>query len=310
MENRSTHLHNDREIHPTVSVVVITANRPSHLRRCLRSLQHQTARPHEIIVVDGSKNHSATTDITHHLKFRHPVILLYDIKHSIPYARDLGAQKSRGDIVAYLDDDLSADPTYLSRLRQHFVLNTRLSAVFGRIQNALNDNVYASTQYAYYDRGLRHHFPSFKVVQPLTAGRMLDCEVMGIRRSVITRIRFHWPKPFRNEDVELGLRLIQAKKKILFDPHITAWTYPRTSLLPLLSVSIQNGYWDAYIEKHFNVNLRSAPYRTRFISWIFHETQAKIEFSLYKKIWYAIILTLYAVLTRMGNLWYHVRTII
>ncbi len=294
----------------TISVVVITSDRPMLLNRCLLSLADQTVKPIEIIIVDGSKRHNETAVIANYCRWTHrlPICLLRDDRRSIPYARNLGALKSHGDIVVYLDDDLAAANTYLSRMQDHFIRDRKLTAVMGRIRNMLPGNVYASTYYAYYDRGLRHHFPSLRHEHRLTAGRMLDCEVVGIRRAVISRVKFYGPRPYRNEDVELGIRLIRMGKHILFDPSIIAVTWPRTTFLPLAWTCIRNGYWDAYVEKRFIVDLRASPHRTPFFTWWIGEVRSKKHYSVLKRVWYAALLLSWPVLARAGGLWYRITT--
>lgn len=292
----------------TISVVVITANRPNLLGRCLASLSTQTVKPIEVIVVDGSKNPHQTTDVIKRWTDRLPLTVIRDTKRSIPHARSLGAKRSHGDLVVYLDDDLAADKTYLARMQQNISRDAHLTAVMGRIKNTYPDNPYAGTHFAYYDRGLRHFFPTLTTPSPLTSGRILDCEVMGIRTSVIRTFGFPpHPSGFRHDDVELGLRLLQSGKKILFDPAIIAWTAPRTALLPMWNMAFREGYWDVYIENFYRTDLRAAPYRTIFFPWFWKEVRSQKTFPLLKKIWYGILLISFPTVSRMGKTWYYIK---
>lgn len=297
---------------PTISVVVLTANRSQLLRQCLASLEVQTVKPIEIIIVDGSKDPQQIPGVIQKISMRIPLRIIRDNKKSIPFARDMGARRTQGDLIAYLDDDLTADNTYLARMRGHFLKTPHLTAVMGRIKNAIPDNLYAATQYAYYNRGLRQHFRSMQVASALNAGRMLDAEVLCIRGNHLIRSPFRWPRPahFRNDDVELGLQLMQSGASVIFDPAIIAWASPRNALLPLWITAFWNGYSDGYTENHYQVNLRASPYPSMFLPWFWKEIQSRKTFSVLKKIWYALLLISFPSISRMGKLWYRTKNIL
>lgn len=106
----------------TISIVVPTLNRPESLRKLLLSILCQTSLPEEVIVVDDSDD-----DGTHKLiKENSNVFLSKGISleyfrgdrenRSISAARNLGAAKSAGEIVLFLDDDVILDNNYVEEL--------------------------------------------------------------------------------------------------------------------------------------------------------------------------------------------------
>ncbi len=294
--------------HPTISVVILTNDRPHLLKKALTSIKRQTIPPIEVVTVDDSSVlHKETVDVIKAYTNALPIIKR-NTEHSISYGRSIGMKAAHGDIIVYLDDDCEAAPTYLKKFRDHFRNNPHLTAVIGRIVNGLPDNVYASTQYAYYDRGLRRFFPILDRTEPLTWGRILDCEVMGIKRTKL--MHFGFPdrnRLYRNDDVELGLRLTKAGERIIFDPSITATAYPRTSLIPLWIAAFWNGHSDACTAHMYRVNLRDAPYPSFFPTWFISEIRSKHNFSLIKKAGYALLLLSFPTVSRIGKLWYHLR---
>ncbi|MBI3385808.1 glycosyltransferase, partial [Candidatus Gottesmanbacteria bacterium] len=221
-----------------------------------------------------------------------------------PSARDAGAKKARGDIVIYLDDDLKAPPTYIESMVRHFKKDSSLSAVMGKIVNRYSNNIYASVQYAYYLRGLLAYFPSSTRPQLVTGGRMLDCEVTAIRRSVIKTFGFpvNRPNRYRNDDVDLGLNLLRRGKKILFDPTIIVHAAPRTSLWPLLSTAFWNGYSDACTEHTYNISLQLNKAGKPALVWIWQKTH--IEKHHFPEMWYLVLLFLFPFVSRLGRLSY------
>jgi len=295
----------------TISVVMLTNDRPYLLEKALLSLKRQTVKADEVIIVDDSSLlREETASVVKQYVDNLPIIKR-NTRHSISYGRMAGAQTAKCDLVVYLDDDCRASPTYLHHIRQHFLENPRLATVFGRIYNALPDNPYASAQYAYYDHGLRKYFPDLVKTHRVTWGRILDCEVMGIKRS--TLLTFGFPDRhlrYRNDDVELGLRLVASGQQVYFDPHVIAWASPRTSLIPLWTAAFWNGFSDAYTEKTYAVNLRAAPIRRARIRWFIHEVRSKKSYQPAKKIWYGVLLISFPIVTRIGKLWYYLSHIL
>lgn len=94
-----------------ISVIIPTFNEEKTIANCLNSLKDQTCKDVEIIVVDdGSKD--KTKDIVKSF----PVILL-EQKHKGPgAARNLASTKTSGEILVFLDADMTFDKTFLERL--------------------------------------------------------------------------------------------------------------------------------------------------------------------------------------------------
>ena len=97
----------------TTSVIIITYNRPSCVRRCLECLFSQTRMPNQIIVVDASSD-NLTCDLVRHF----PGVLYLQNKkdHFQTAQRNLGLKSAAGDIIAFLDDDAFARPDWLENL--------------------------------------------------------------------------------------------------------------------------------------------------------------------------------------------------
>src|SRR5271157_2192483 len=101
---------------PTVTVVVPTAGRRQCLPRCIASLRRQTYRPLELVVVvgpsqDGSHDYaSSLTDAK---------VTRVD-RLNASFARNTGVRLASGDIIAFIDDDAIASPTWLEELVRVF----------------------------------------------------------------------------------------------------------------------------------------------------------------------------------------------
>jgi mycofactocin glycosyltransferase len=103
---------------PSVSVVVPTRGRPKFLRNCLESLirlDYPRERCEIIVIEDGTESGEKETSEIARLA---PFPVHY---HRIPHsgaatARNVGLSRSSNDIVAFIDDDATAIPEWLTRL--------------------------------------------------------------------------------------------------------------------------------------------------------------------------------------------------
>jgi hypothetical protein len=101
---------------PAVSVVLITRNRPSFLRRALRSLQAQTFKSFEVIVVnDGGSDVSRVMEEFQDLGMRIH-LLVHSENRGPSAARNTGILHARGRWISYLDDDDLYYPDHLEVL--------------------------------------------------------------------------------------------------------------------------------------------------------------------------------------------------
>lgn len=101
---------------PSISVIVMTLNRPAPLRRCLASLARQTLAPgaFEVVVVDTSDR--PVDDVLE--TFAGRLRLIHHVGPNLGVAgnRNTGVALARGTVVAFLDDDCVADPRWLEQI--------------------------------------------------------------------------------------------------------------------------------------------------------------------------------------------------
>ena len=103
-----------------VSVIVVCWNAAAVLGRCLEQLFAQDYAKREIIVVDdGSKD--ATLAVARAAAERGELTLVESSRNrGCPSARNLGVSRARGEIIAFIDADGFATPTWLSELVRAF----------------------------------------------------------------------------------------------------------------------------------------------------------------------------------------------
>jgi glycosyltransferase involved in cell wall biosynthesis len=97
---------------PTISVIVPTHNRPKFLDEALQSIFAQTTGNWEVIVVDDASDPPAKLPA---LEGQSTRIVRHSASHGGAAAKNTGAGESRGEILAFLDDDDLYATTYISR---------------------------------------------------------------------------------------------------------------------------------------------------------------------------------------------------
>ena len=107
-----------------ISVIIPTYNREEHLKNCLSSLLNQRKVPYEILVIDNSSNYKAQKVVNNIMsEFDKKETHLYYFKNtenSGAIARNLGAFRAKGDLIAFLDDDVILDGNYYYEIEKVF----------------------------------------------------------------------------------------------------------------------------------------------------------------------------------------------
>ncbi len=118
--------------------------RSNVIKLSFKSILKQTRKPFELIVVDNNTDIKETIilkDIinSYKEKFSHPVHYIKSFKNSGSQARNIGAKKSNGDFVAFLDSDVVLDKDYYEILLNYFTFNKNLIAIQGLDRSLLLD---------------------------------------------------------------------------------------------------------------------------------------------------------------------------
>lgn len=101
---------------PMCSVVVCTHNRPAELERCLQGISRITYSNFEVVVVDNSPDDDRTKALAADWNARY----VLEPQRGLSRARNRGVLASRGDIVAFIDDDAVPQPEWLGALAAPF----------------------------------------------------------------------------------------------------------------------------------------------------------------------------------------------
>ncbi len=152
---------------PTVSIVVPTFARPAQLRRCLDGIARLEAATFsfEVVVVDDGGPEPLDSLIASYAEGL-DVRLIRQSRGGPAAARNAGAALARGKFLAFIDDDCTPAPDWLSVFARELERGDR-RLLGGRVENALGENPYSTasehiSQFVYeYSRTGRAHEPFF-----------------------------------------------------------------------------------------------------------------------------------------------------
>ena len=120
-----------------VSVVVCTRDRSAELAGCLARLTALTYPHLEIIVVDNAPSDDRTRQVVAAVAVTDPrVRYVRELRPGLSRARNRGLAEARGAYVAYTDDDVAVDPSWVQGLVKGFQRRSDVGCVTGLVCTA------------------------------------------------------------------------------------------------------------------------------------------------------------------------------
>ena len=100
-----------------ISVIIPVYNGRKYIINCLNSLEKQTHKNIEIILInDGSTDDTETVIQNYMDKSSLTIQYFFQTNHGQAYTRNFGTKKATGEYIAYIDSDDYLDPDYLLKL--------------------------------------------------------------------------------------------------------------------------------------------------------------------------------------------------
>ena len=205
---------------PLLSVVVPACDNPQQLRACLAALQSSSCGAFETIVVDDASTPSLA-EVAGEFAARY---LRLPNRQGPGAARNHGARAARAELILFLDSDVCVQADTLTRLVEVLAADGTVDAVFG----SYDDRPLVVNFISRY-RNLMHHF-THQTGNPEASTFWGGCG--AIRRAVFLAsggfdAAYDCPAV---EDIELGMRLRRAGRRILLDnrvlvTHQKHWTF-------------------------------------------------------------------------------------
>src|SRR3989344_5552891 len=121
-----------------VSVVIPVFNEQELLANCLGSLRRQTYRQLEIIVIDDG-----STDKTLYIAKKFKVKTLKQNHKGPGPARNLGAMQAKGEILVFVDADMTFAKNFIKDLAKPILANETIGTFSKNEMNANKDNIWS-----------------------------------------------------------------------------------------------------------------------------------------------------------------------
>lgn len=157
---------------PAISVVIPTYDRPDRLAACLDGLALQRPSPagFEIVIVDDGSPRPVQ-DVVDRYRSRLQVMVHRQANAGPARARNVGAERAGGDLLAFIDDDCVPAAGWLDGLAAAARTNPG-ALIGGTTRNALSSDRYAESSQLLgdhvcgHDRGGPRFFPSNNIAVP------------------------------------------------------------------------------------------------------------------------------------------------
>jgi glycosyltransferase involved in cell wall biosynthesis len=268
----------------SVTIAVCTRERVRDLETCLRSvlrmLEEPGAAAHdvEVLVVDNAPLTDATKELAASLP---GVRYALEPRPGLDFARNRALAEAGGDFVAYVDDDATVDPGWLSGLAEALAENPDAATVTGLV---LPKELETRAQIVFEQRGgfrrgfekLRYegdHLPGNPVF-PCGAGIFGAGCNMVVRRDVLLRLGGFdealdtGPPLPGGGDLDIFYRVIRAGLPLVYEPRMLAFHRHRREYRAL-----RRQYWTwgtgfmAFVAKTYRSDPTQRPKFRRLIQW-------------------------------------------
>ena len=211
-----------------ISVILCTYNRCQSLAKALDSVANSTLPDSvqcEVLIIDNNSR-DRTREIAEEFCLKYPDRFRYvsETRQGKSFALNTGIQKARGSVLAFMDDDVTVEPVWLRNLTSALD-SGEWSGAGGRIRPARNFPVppWLPLEGPYDMGGMLALFDFGE-----KAGQLYSPPFgtnMAFRKEVFQKYGGFrtdlGPSPgseIRNEDTELGRRLLAAGEKIRYEP--------------------------------------------------------------------------------------------
>lgn len=205
-----------------LSVITPTYNRKPILEKCLQALEHQQIpadspiEGYELLVVDdGSTDGTVEWLQAHPLDFPHVRVVQQDHK-GIAFARNLGVESAKGDVIVFADSDLIVNPGFLhahAQVLQASQAATRCDRAFSYGRNVSTTNFTDPTSEPYKPTDFSAAFFETNNVA-IPRHWLIDAGGFDTQFN-----QYGW------EDLEMGVRLKQMGLQLLRCPDAVGYHY-------------------------------------------------------------------------------------
>lgn len=212
-----------------ISVVIPTYGREAVLCSTINHVLEQTYPAFELIIVDQTQHHEpATVEFLNSLS-ANPRVTVYPVDWaSLPAARNYAIERSHGDIILFLDDDVELPQGFLAAHAHSYQIRSDIGAVAGRVFDRMK---LAESNAAKrietlppeaMDPGIAwYHIDLVHTIKPQQVLTARGCN-MSFRRDIFATHGLRFDERFQGsavrEESDFCLRFRRTGLKIWYDP--------------------------------------------------------------------------------------------
>lgn len=266
---------------PSLTVAICTKDRPDYVARLLQSLlplqagEGQTQ--FEILVVDNAPSHNRTQKIV----ATYPSVrYTREPKTGLDFARNHALQAATGELLTFLDDDVTVDRQWLNGLREAWVENPDAAAFTGLV---LPYELETEAQILFEQRGgFRRGFEKIRYGQTLQNNVEYPCGAgifgagcnMAFRREVLRTIGGFDQALDTGAllpgggDIDIFYRVIRSGYPLVYEPRFLVFHQHRRELDKL-----RRQYWSwglgvmAFVTKSYRCDPSQRLKLLRLVAW-------------------------------------------
>ncbi len=204
-----------------ITAVIPTRNRPDDLERAVLSVCTQTRPPDELMVIDQSPGPESRVRIqaaVEPFSERLTVVYVHDAAIAgLVAAKKVAAERARGDVVCFLEDDIVLEPEYVAEMERAFIENPRMMGCCGVVVDMPELPRFYVLLHNLFHRGIFHDARLGVYANLAAAGHTLvpsdylSGGSSAYRRQVFAVVPFDVHNQlFMLEDIDFSTRVIDA----------------------------------------------------------------------------------------------------
>jgi succinoglycan biosynthesis protein ExoA len=287
-------------IRPTISLLIAMRNEERYIAGCLKSVFAQTypAELIEVFVLDGMSSDLSWTIADQLIQKKDNCHLLPNPKTTQSAAWNLGIERAKGDLITIVSAHSILASDYISNaVETHLrtgadMVGGPMTAIGeGRVARAIS----IATSSSFGIGGARFHYTDKEEI--------VDAVYMGFcSRSLYMTIGGFDEEMIRNQDDELGYRILDRGGTIICNPAIRSQYYNRATLRSLWRQYFQYGFYKVRVlQKHpRQIRMRQFAPPVFVLALLF---SALLAFSPGLRLFSIIVPSLYLVASLFASLW-------
>ncbi len=216
-------------ISPSISVIIPTYGREEPLRDTISDVLAQDYPDFEILIVDQTSTHQPETQTYLQTLAESKKIEWFRLDWAnLPGARNYAIERSKGDIILFIDDDVRMQPNYLQNHAKNYQEKPNVGAVAGRVFDRMKlsdsggDLTIETLSPEAMNPGIAwYHIDLVHTIKPQQVLSARGCN-MSFRREVFDKYGLRFDERFRGsavrEESDFCLRFRKTGYIIWYDP--------------------------------------------------------------------------------------------